>query len=189
MALQFALLDTQLHARTGIQCGVPALDIYLRQQAGQHQRDGIATTHVLTDDSNPTHILGYCRLAAAQLQLHDLQPPDRRRLPAYPVPTARLGRRAVAVTAQGQPLRDAVAGPCRELLPDPARETAYARTGGPSGIDDRRTGNQYYRLPFAVMKFTESPSDSKTASVSSPIIMELKRSPTSPSDTSKSDNS
>lgn len=101
MALQFALLDTRRHERAGFRCGTPALDTYLRQQAGQHQRDGIATTHVLTDDSNPTHILGYCSLAAAQLQLHDLQAADRRRLPAYPVPAARLGRLAVTITAQG----------------------------------------------------------------------------------------
>ncbi len=99
--MRFAPRDTRLHARSGFHCGVPALDIYLRQQAGQHQRDGIATTHVLTDNSNPTHILGYCSLAAAQLQLHDLRPPDRRRLPAHPVPAVRLGRLAVATAAQG----------------------------------------------------------------------------------------
>lgn len=74
----------------------------MQQQAGQHQRDGIATTHVLTDDSDPAHILGYCSLAAAQLQLHDLQAADRRRLPAYPVPAVRLGRLAVATEAQGK---------------------------------------------------------------------------------------
>lgn len=102
MALQFAPLDTRLHKRASFRCGVPALDIYLQQQAGQHQRDGIATTHVVTDDSNPAHILGYCSLAAAQLQLHDLQAADRRRLPAYPVPAVRLGRLAVAIEAQGK---------------------------------------------------------------------------------------
>lgn len=127
----------------------------MRQQAGQHQRDGIATTHVLTQccsfrrqsirsspqrtlgsiltllskstanwipafagmttlkfaatngtvlrtdrrqQSNSPHILGYCSSAAAQLQLHDLQAPDRRRLPrACGAP----GRLAVATTAQG----------------------------------------------------------------------------------------
>ncbi len=102
MALQFAPLDTRLHQRASFRCGVPTLDIYLQQQAGQHQRDGIATTHVLIDDSDPAHILGYCSLAAAQLQLYDLQPADRRRLPAYPVPAVRLGRLVVAIEAQGK---------------------------------------------------------------------------------------
>jgi len=102
VALQFAPLDTRLHKRASFRCGIAVLDTYLQQQASQHQRDGIATTHVLIDDSDPTHILGYCSLAAAQLQLHDLQAADRRRLPAYPVPAVRLGRLAVSSDAQGK---------------------------------------------------------------------------------------
>lgn len=102
MALQLAPLDTRLHQRASFRCGIPALDTYLKQQAGQHQRDGIATTHVLADDSDPTRILGYCSLAAAQLQLHDLQAADRRQLPAYPVPAVRVGRLAVAAEVQGK---------------------------------------------------------------------------------------
>ena len=101
MAQRFTLLDTRLHQRAKFRCGVPALDSYLQQQAGQHQRDGIATTHVLTDDSDPARMLGYATLAAAQLRLRELQAPDRRRLPAYPVPAVRLGRLAVATEAQG----------------------------------------------------------------------------------------
>lgn len=102
MALRFAPLDTRRHQRASFRCGAAVLDTYLRQQAGQHQRDGIATTHVLTDDSDPARILGYCSLAAAQVQLHDLQAADRRRLPAYPVPAVRLGRLAVATEMQGK---------------------------------------------------------------------------------------
>jgi len=102
VALQFAPLDTRRHQRATFRCGVPALETYLQQQASQHQRDGIATTHVLTDDGDPSRILGYCSLAAAQLRLLDLQPSDRRRLPAYPVPAVRLGRLAVANEAQGK---------------------------------------------------------------------------------------
>lgn len=102
MALQFAPLDARLHKRADFHCGVPVLDTYLQKQASQHQRDGIATTHVLIDDGDPTRILGYCSLAAAQLNLRDLQPADRRRLPTYPVPAVRLGRLAVASKAQGK---------------------------------------------------------------------------------------
>jgi ribosomal protein S18 acetylase RimI-like enzyme len=102
VALQFAQLDPRLHKRAGFRGGVPVLDAYLQQQAGQHQRDGIATTHVLTDDGDPARILGYCSLAAAQLKLHDRHAVDHRRLPAYPVPAVRLGRLAVATEAQGK---------------------------------------------------------------------------------------
>ncbi len=101
MTLQFVLLDSRRHDRAGFTCGVAALDDYLRRQASQHQRDGIATTHVLIDQSDPTRILGYCSLAAAQLHLHELQPDDRKPLPAYPVPAIRVGRLAVSADEQG----------------------------------------------------------------------------------------
>lgn len=102
MALQFALLDGRRHDRLGFACGIAVLDEYLRRLASQHQRDGIATTHVLTDDTQPARILGYCSLAAAQLRLDDLQPGDRKRLPAYPVPCVRLARLAVTRGVQGK---------------------------------------------------------------------------------------
>ena len=101
MALHITPLNGRIHNRTGFDCGEPALNRYLHQQAGQHQRDGIATTHVLADGSDPARILGYCSLAAAQLSLDALQTHDRKRLPAYPVPAMRIARLAVAADAQG----------------------------------------------------------------------------------------
>lgn len=101
MALRFTLLDARVHDRAGFSSGTPALDRYLAQQAGQHQRDGIATTHILIDGADPARVLGYCSLAAAQLHLHHLQPDDRKRLPRYPVPAVRIGRLAVSQNAQG----------------------------------------------------------------------------------------
>lgn len=102
MALAFSRLDKRRHDREGFTCGVDALDNYLRRHAGQHQRDGIATTHVLIDDGNPAQILGYCSLAAAQLHLQELQEKDRKKLPAYPVPAIRVGRLAVARAEHGK---------------------------------------------------------------------------------------
>jgi GNAT superfamily N-acetyltransferase len=102
MARTFAVLDGSRHDRTGFACGVPALDAYLRQRVNQHQRDGIATTHVLIDDAQPARILGYCSLSAAQLHLHELREQDCKRLPAYPVPAIRMGRLAVASAEQGK---------------------------------------------------------------------------------------
>jgi len=102
VALRFMRLDPRQHDRGSFCCGVEVLDTYLRQQAGQHQREGIATTHVLVDDITPGSILGYVSLAAAQLHLQDLQPPDRKRLPAYPVPATRVGRLAVSSQHRGE---------------------------------------------------------------------------------------
>lgn len=102
MALTFTVLDGRQHDRAGFACGVAALDDYLRRRAGQHQRDGIATTHVLIDDAEPARILGYCSLSAAQLHLQELHENDRKRLPAYPVPAIRVGRLAVSSAEQGR---------------------------------------------------------------------------------------
>lgn len=102
MALRITLLDGKLHDRSGFSCGIAALDDYMHQRAGQHQRDGIATTHVLTDDAQPARVLGFCALSAAQLHLSELQPADLKRLPAYPVPAMRMGRLAVSASEQGK---------------------------------------------------------------------------------------
>jgi len=102
MALRITLLDTRQHDRAGFVCGIAALDDYLRQRAGQHQRDGIATIHVLIDDAQSSQILGYCALSAAQLYLHELNEADRKRLPAWPVPAMRMGRLAIAAAEQGK---------------------------------------------------------------------------------------
>jgi len=95
-------LQAKRHHREDFVCGEPTLDSYLRQQATQHHRAGISTTHVLVDDSDPTCILGYYSLSAAQLLLSDLQDSDRKRLPNYPVPAIRMGRLAVSSSAQGK---------------------------------------------------------------------------------------
>ena len=102
MALRVTLLDGKLHDRSSFSCGVAALDDYLCQRAGQHHRDGIATTHVLTDDAQPAQILGFCALSAAHLHLSELQQADLKRLPAYPVPAMRMGRLAVSASEQGK---------------------------------------------------------------------------------------
>lgn len=102
MGLNIRRLDPKVHDRSGFRCGAASLDTYLRQQAGQHQRDGIATTHVLVDGNASARILGYVSLAAAQVELSGLSPGDRKRLPNYPVPAVRVGRLAVAVMCQGK---------------------------------------------------------------------------------------
>lgn len=95
-------LKPRRHDREGFTCGEPTLDTYLRQRAAQHHRDGISTTHVLVDDAEPTRILGFYSLSAAQLLLDDLQDADRKRLPTYPVPAVRMGRLAVSTGEQGK---------------------------------------------------------------------------------------
>ena len=56
----------------------------------------------MIDDTQPTCILGYCALSAAQLYLQELQDEDRKRLPAYPVPAMRVARLAVSQSEKGK---------------------------------------------------------------------------------------
>lgn len=105
MALRIERLDGRRHQREGFDSGVPALDAYLPERASQHQRDGIATTHVLVDAEAPGQILGWYSLAAAQMVLSELSERDRARLPRHPVPAARLARLAVDRRQQGRGLR------------------------------------------------------------------------------------
>ncbi len=98
------LLNARSHDRAGFACGEPTLERYLREQASQHHRDGIATTHVLVEPAAPARILGYYSLSAAQLLFEELLEQGRQRLPRYPVPAVRMGRLAVATLEQGRGL-------------------------------------------------------------------------------------
>lgn len=102
--LRIERLDPRIHDRTSFDCGEPSLNAYLRELAGQHLRDGIATTHVLVDDQARSRIIGFHTLAAAQVALEELPAADRRRLPRYPVPAARLARLAVSSDERGRGL-------------------------------------------------------------------------------------
>lgn len=108
MVLVVQRLDGRIHDRKGFDCGEPSLNRYLHELATQYHRAGVATTHVLVEQEAPSTILGYYSLAAAQLSLDELAPADRRRLPRYPVPVARLARLAVASGEQGQGLGESL---------------------------------------------------------------------------------
>lgn len=101
-------LNGRVHNRANFDCGESSLNLYLFELASQHQRNGIATTHVLFEDHTPTQILGYYTLAAAQVSFDALQDADRRHLPRYPVPAARLARLAVALHEQGHGLGESL---------------------------------------------------------------------------------
>jgi len=95
-------LDAARHDRASFRCGVPELDRFLKELAGQHQRRNFSTTYVLVPTDAPTAILGYYSLSFGSLRLGDLSPEERQRLPKYPVPAARMGRLAVDEAQRGK---------------------------------------------------------------------------------------
>lgn len=95
------------HERVAFDCGVPALDRYLREQVNQDVRRHITACFVaLTEESR---VIAYYTLASASLLLADLPAEQSRRLPRYPtVPAVRLGRLAVDRHCAGQGLGGAL---------------------------------------------------------------------------------
>ena len=60
-------LDPKRHDRAGFDCGVEALNRYLKTLAVQHRAKGIATSFVLIDSEKPAKVLGFYSLSAASL--------------------------------------------------------------------------------------------------------------------------
>jgi GNAT superfamily N-acetyltransferase len=97
-------LDPAVHDRQGFECGVEALDEYLRRFAVQHRQRGISSVYVLTDPARPERILGYYTLSAAEVDGQRLAEAERKKLPRYPVPCFRMGRLACRSDQHGRGL-------------------------------------------------------------------------------------
>ncbi len=90
------------HDRTGFQCGVEALDRYLKKQAKQDIKRRISRVFVATKPDNPKVVIGYYTLSTLSIELNQLPEKLARKLPKHPVPAALIGRLAVSNAAQGQ---------------------------------------------------------------------------------------
>ena len=99
--LEELALDATLHDRANFQCGEPALDEYLRKYAVQQSAKGIGSVFVLVDSTQPSKILGFYTLSAAQIGVAQLSDAERKKLPRYPVPCFRMGRLARSIEHSG----------------------------------------------------------------------------------------
>jgi GNAT superfamily N-acetyltransferase len=92
------------HDRSGFDCGVPALNIYLQKQAGQEVRRRVTACYLLIEQAT-SEIAGYYTLSAGSVLLSDLPEASANQLPRYPsVPVIRIGRLAVDRRYQGHSL-------------------------------------------------------------------------------------
>ena len=86
--------------RTAFRSGDADLDRFFHRFAGQNQfRHHLGVTYVTVQDRS---VLGYATVAAAHVEIEDLPPATRRKLPRYPLPVLRLVRLAVDQSARGQ---------------------------------------------------------------------------------------
>lgn len=85
----------EIHDRAAFSCGKEPLDRYLRQQATQDIRRGVASVFVAVAPERPERILGFFTLSAASIVPSDLPAETAKRLPRHPIPAALIGRLAV----------------------------------------------------------------------------------------------
>ena len=91
------------HDRDRFSCGVPDLDTYVRERAGQDAKRHIATAFVLLEDA--VTVLGYYTLAQQVISLEDVPAKIAKKLPRYPLlPATLIGRLAVDEGRQGEGL-------------------------------------------------------------------------------------
>jgi len=89
--------------RLAFHSGVPDLDRYLHQQAGQDARRKAAAPFVMLDKAGS--IVGYYTLSAYTIHLSELPEALSKKLPRYPrLPATLLGRLAIASSHRGKKL-------------------------------------------------------------------------------------
>lgn len=90
------------HQRDDFQCGIDALDRYLKQQAHQEADKHVAAPFVLVWGDNPS-VLGYYTLSASSISAADIAPELASKLPRYPqLPVTLIGRLAINARLKGQ---------------------------------------------------------------------------------------
>ncbi len=100
--LRFEALGPE-HDRRTFSCGVPDLDAYLRERAGQDVKRHVAVVFVLVEHG--PGVLGYYTLSQQVISLEDLPASTANKLPHYPfIPATLIGRLAVSSELQGEGL-------------------------------------------------------------------------------------
>lgn len=95
------VLLTKDHDRNFFDCGVPALNDYLKKFALQNQKKHAARTYVATRGNR---IVGYYSLAYGSVSLEEAPQKVKSGLPRHPVPVILLARLAVDSAEQGSGL-------------------------------------------------------------------------------------
>lgn len=146
--------------RTRFRSGDADLDRFFQAYAGQNQfRHHIGTTYVAVEGRE---VCGYVTVAAASLEIEDLPPQARRKLPGYPLPVLRVARLAVDAAYQG-------GGVGRELLRFALGLALRMRTDyGCIGVvvDAKPAAVPFYeRFGFVPLEVIEGTSEARPASV------------------------
>ncbi len=89
------------HDRAGFDCGVAALNAFLKSTARQHGAKGISRTFVLTEQDSPV-IMGFFTLTLCEVVAEKLPVRIAKKYPLHSLPAIRLARLAVSLKHQGK---------------------------------------------------------------------------------------
>jgi len=98
------------HDRSAFDCGVGALNTFLRRYARQSHEQGAAKTFVALRPEELTRIIGYYSISPASLAFQTVPHELTRGLGRYEVPVFRLGRLAVDRSFRGRGMGSALLG-------------------------------------------------------------------------------
>ena len=105
--------------RADFDCGSAPLNDYFKRYANQNQKLGIGSVYAAVDDEDGKTVYGYYVISSGAVNFEELPEELSKKLPRYPVPIIRIGRLAVALSAQGKGLG-------AELLMDAVRRACSA---------------------------------------------------------------
>jgi len=146
-------LDSKAHNCAEFDCGTPELNDYLIRRATQDRRRNISQVYVLVDSTDPTTVLGYYTLSAAQVDADQLSRDEHRRLPRYPIPCFRMGRFAIGQDLQGQGLGKSLLGCVVDRCLRARQEVAaYALI-----VDAKDTDARSFYEHFGFVAFADKP--------------------------------
>ncbi|MDA0681407.1 MAG: GNAT family N-acetyltransferase [Proteobacteria bacterium] len=146
-------LNSKIHNCAAFDSGTPELNDYLTRRATQDRRRNLSQVYVLVDADEPTRVLGYYTLSAAQVEADQISEQERRRLPRYPIPCFRMGRFAVEQTIQGQGLGKRLLGCAVDRCLHARREVAaYALI-----VDAKDADAKSFYEYFGFVAFADKP--------------------------------
>ena len=147
---RFEPFDKSKHDRANFDCGVDALNDYLKTKRGQHSKQSLTRGYVLATQGG--QIAGYFTLAASRITVNVI-PDGHGSLAKMPLPTTLIGRLAVDQSFRSQGLgaallihalkiavkvSETIASAAIEVdAKDEASRSFYAKYGFESLTDDR----------------------------------------------------
>ncbi len=151
--LEEQFFDPKRHDRAGFNSGEPVLDEFLRKYASQQRSRGVTSVFVVVDDAQPSKILGFYTLSAAQVEAAELSPTEQAKLPRYPIPCFRLGRLARDGGSRGAGLGDVLIG----LALERCRKARLSVAAYALLVDAKNAGAKAFYERYGFVAFADTP--------------------------------